>query len=84
MSAAPAPPPFAADAFGAALPLAERYAEILVTRGVEWGLLGPREAERVWGRHLLNSLSVADEGSRRPPAWSTSAAGPACRASRSP
>lgn len=61
MSAAPAPPPFAADAFGAALPLAERYAEILVTRGVEWGLLGPREAERVWGRHLLNSLAVADE-----------------------
>nr|NLI49011.1 16S rRNA (guanine(527)-N(7))-methyltransferase RsmG [Propionibacterium sp.] len=61
MAEAPPAPPFAADAFGAALPLAERYAAILVSRGVEWGLLGPREAERVWGRHVLNSLAVADD-----------------------
>jgi len=57
--AAPAAPPFASDAFGAALPTAERYADLLVTRGVEWGLLGPREAERVWERHVLNSLAVS-------------------------
>ncbi len=61
MAAAPPAPPFAADAFGAALPLAERYAEALVTRGVEWGLIGPRESERVWIRHVLNSLAVSPE-----------------------
>ena len=24
------------------------YAEMLRTRGIEWGLLGPREARKVW------------------------------------
>jgi 16S rRNA (guanine527-N7)-methyltransferase len=41
--------------FGERLPLAQRYAELLATVGIERGLLGPREAERVWERHLLNS-----------------------------
>lgn len=59
MPAAPPPPPFATEAFGDALPLAVQYAETLATRGVEWGLIGPRETERVWERHLLNSLAVS-------------------------
>ncbi|MTB89446.1 16S rRNA (guanine(527)-N(7))-methyltransferase RsmG [Aeromicrobium senzhongii] len=41
-------------AFGERLPLAERYAEILATTGVERGLIGPREVDRLWDRHLLN------------------------------
>lgn len=36
------------------LPLAERYAELLGTEGVVRGLIGPREAPRLWDRHLLN------------------------------
>ena len=46
--------------FGDRLPLAERYAEHLATTGVEWGLVGPREASRVWERHVLNCAVVAD------------------------
>ncbi len=32
---------------------------ILATRGVEWGLIGPREVPRLWERHILNSVAVA-------------------------
>lgn len=55
------------------LPLAEAYAASLATVGVERGLIGPREAPRLWERHLLNcavlaeaipdSVSVCDVGS---------------------
>ncbi len=38
----------------------EAYAEMLRTRGIEWGLLGPREAEKVWSRHISNSLALVD------------------------
>ena len=41
------------------LPLAERYVELLATAGVERGLIGPREAPRLWERHLLNCLAVS-------------------------
>ena len=44
----------ARSVFGDRLPLAEAYAELLVTDGVVRGLVGPREAPRVWERHLLN------------------------------
>lgn len=37
-----------------------RYAEILVGPGIERGLLGPREAPRIWDRHILNCAVVAD------------------------
>jgi 16S rRNA (guanine527-N7)-methyltransferase len=45
--------------FGERLPLAERYAWWLASAGVERGLIGPREAERLWPRHLLNCVAVA-------------------------
>jgi 16S rRNA (guanine527-N7)-methyltransferase len=48
------------DLFGDRLPTARRYAEHLATTGVEWGLVGPREAARVWERHVLNCAVVAD------------------------
>ncbi len=54
------PPPALADAlFGASLPLAMRYAWWLAGAGVERGLIGPREAARLWPRHLLNCVAVA-------------------------
>jgi 16S rRNA (guanine527-N7)-methyltransferase len=42
------------------LELAERYAELLATEGVTRGLIGPREASRLWERHLLNSAVLAE------------------------
>jgi 16S rRNA (guanine527-N7)-methyltransferase len=55
-----AAPPAAAAVFGAELDRVERYAEILAGAGVERGLLGPREVDRLWDRHLLNSAALAD------------------------
>jgi 16S rRNA (guanine527-N7)-methyltransferase len=49
----------AAEMFGEALPQATRYAELLTGAGVERGVLGPAEADRVWERHLLNCGAVA-------------------------
>jgi 16S rRNA (guanine527-N7)-methyltransferase len=64
----PGAAPEAAEAtFGPRLDLARRYAELLAGPGVERGLLGPREVDRIWDRHLLNSVAVAellDEGER--------------------
>lgn len=58
---APPAAPLAAEAvFGPGLAGAERFAARLVGSGVQRGLLGPREADRVWDRHLLNSAVVAE------------------------
>jgi 16S rRNA (guanine527-N7)-methyltransferase len=56
----PEPGPTAGEVFGDRLPLARRFAEHLVTSGVERGLIGPREAPRVWDRHVLNCAVVAE------------------------
>jgi 16S rRNA (guanine527-N7)-methyltransferase len=40
--------------------LAERFAALLATSGVERGLIGPREAPRLWDRHLLNCAMLAE------------------------
>ena len=53
-------PPAAAAVFGARLDVAERYAALLAAAGVERGLIGPREADRLWDRHLLNSAAVGE------------------------
>ena len=42
------------------LELAARYAELLGTDGVVRGLIGPREAPRLWDRHILNSAVLAE------------------------
>lgn len=36
------------------------YVDILATKGIEWGLMGPRETDRLWDRHILNSAALAD------------------------
>ncbi|MER5332625.1 16S rRNA (guanine(527)-N(7))-methyltransferase RsmG [Micromonospora sp. NPDC002717] len=46
--------------FGDRIDLAAAYAELLVTDGVVRGLIGPREAPRIWDRHLLNCAAVAE------------------------
>ena len=53
-------PNLAGRVFGDRLELARRYADLLAGPGVERGLLGPREVERLWERHLLNSAAVAE------------------------
>jgi 16S rRNA (guanine527-N7)-methyltransferase len=53
-------PPSASIVFGSALSVAERFAGLLATRGLEQGLIGPREAPRLWDRHLLNCAVVAE------------------------
>lgn len=50
----------AEQVFGDRMGLAERFAAALITHGIERGLLGPREADDVWDRHLLNSAAIAD------------------------
>ena len=32
----------------------------MLDRGIKLGLIGPREADRIWDRHILNSLALAD------------------------
>ncbi len=49
----------AAEVFKDALPVASRYAELLTGPGVERGIVGPAEAERIWDRHLLNCAAIA-------------------------
>lgn len=57
---APVPPKTAATVFSAELERAQQYAEILATRGVEWGVIGPREVPRLWDRHLLNCAVLTE------------------------
>jgi len=51
----------AADAlFGSRLAGARGFADALCTSGVDRGLIGPREVERIWSRHVLNCAVVAE------------------------
>ncbi len=37
-----------------------QYVDILAGRGIEWGLMGPREGDKLWSRHVANSLALLD------------------------
>ncbi|WP_233190641.1 16S rRNA (guanine(527)-N(7))-methyltransferase RsmG [Brachybacterium sp. UMB0905] len=50
----------AARLLGDRLPLAERFVRLLAQQGVERGLIGPREVDRLWERHLVNCALLAD------------------------
>lgn len=41
------------------MPRVEAFVRLLSAQGVEWGLIGPREVERIWPRHIFNSVAVA-------------------------
>ena len=53
------PPPAAQTVFGANFDRAQAYAALLCGPGVTRGLVGPREPERIWTRHLLNGAALA-------------------------
>ena len=36
----------------------QAFAQILTTRGIERGLIGPKEGDRIWERHIANSIPV--------------------------
>jgi 16S rRNA (guanine527-N7)-methyltransferase len=57
---APAPPAVVAERFPAAVQLLVKYAGLLAGPGTVRGLLGPRELPRLWDRHLLNCIAVAE------------------------
>ncbi|MBV9721580.1 MAG: 16S rRNA (guanine(527)-N(7))-methyltransferase RsmG [Mycobacterium sp.] len=56
----PSPPEAAHTVFGSRLDLAQHYAELLADIGVERGIIGPHEVDRIWERHLLNCGAVAE------------------------
>ncbi len=47
-----------AEWFGDSVPRVHRYVELLTTAGVSRGLIGPREVDRIWSRHILNCAAV--------------------------
>lgn len=46
--------------FPEAAELLDRYVDILASKGIGWGLLGPREGDKLWSRHVGNSLALVD------------------------
>jgi 16S rRNA (guanine527-N7)-methyltransferase len=58
--AIPSPPPAAREVFGDRLATVERYVALLAGPGTSRGLIGPREIDRVWDRHILNCSVVAE------------------------
>ena len=50
-------PAVAGDLFGADVDTASAYAHLLASRGVEWGLIGPREVDRIDSAPLSGGLS---------------------------
>lgn len=56
----PAPPAVVLARFADQAELLVRYAELLAGPGTVRGLLGPRELPRLWDRHLLNCIAVAE------------------------
>ena len=62
-SAGPSIPPAPAAAgvvFGERLTLALKYAAHLADTGISHGLIGPREVDRLWDRHILNCAVIGE------------------------
>ncbi len=59
-SFAPSAPDAALEFFGNCFPLLQSYAGLLTTVAIPRGVLGPREASRLWDRHLLNCGVLAE------------------------
>lgn len=53
-------PDAATEVFGDRIGIARQYAEVLADAGVQRGLIGPREVDRLWERHLLNCAAVGE------------------------
>lgn len=48
-----------ASIFGEGVKEIRQYVDILASRGIDWGLIGPRERDRLWERHVLNSVALS-------------------------
>lgn len=46
--------------FPEAAEVLDAYVDILMGKGIEWGLMGPREGDKMWSRHVSNSLALVD------------------------
>jgi 16S rRNA (guanine527-N7)-methyltransferase len=57
---APAPPAVVSERLAEYEPLLRRYAGWLAGAGTIRGLMGPREVPRLWERHILNSVALAE------------------------
>ena len=55
-----AEPEAAKAIFGSQIELARAFAQKLANDSDELGLLGPRELDKLWSRHILNSAVVAE------------------------
>lgn len=53
-------PDVAARVFGPRLAEASAYVDFLAGAGLERGLMGPRERDRLWTRHVLNCAVLAE------------------------
>lgn len=53
-------PAAAAEIFGPQLDLARAYTHRLAKDSETYGLLGPRELPRIWGRHVINSALLVE------------------------
>lgn len=53
-------PAAAAEIFGPQLELARAYTHRLAKDSETFGLLGPRELPRIWGRHVINSALLVE------------------------
>ncbi|MGL5857247.1 MAG: 16S rRNA (guanine(527)-N(7))-methyltransferase RsmG [Angustibacter sp.] len=53
-------PEGAGNLFGPRLSLAQEFVAALAASGISRGLVGPKEMERLWDRHILNSAVVAN------------------------
>lgn len=60
----PEPPQLAQEIFANQLPSMVDYARILSGDGVQRGLIGPREVDRIWERHLINCAVAAERVDR--------------------
>ena len=59
LSVPEAEPGFAAGLFGDRIGLAREFTAQLAQHGEERGLIGPLEIERLWTRHVINSVLLA-------------------------
>lgn len=52
------PTPIVLSLFGTSASTVEAFAQLLAAEGETRGLIGPREAERIWSRHIVNSAAL--------------------------
>jgi 16S rRNA (guanine527-N7)-methyltransferase len=60
VTSGPPVPDLAREVFGDRWRVAASYADLLASDGVSHGLIGPREAPRLWERHLFNCAVLSE------------------------